>query len=95
METSSMSFKMSKPRLCPNCKTPVPIGFGYFFDKENNMICEGCNKVVFPTTTAAENQMDKPVQHSYKTSVQHSHSYPHQHHKTYNHDHHRSGYEED
>jgi hypothetical protein len=90
-----MSYKMSKPRLCPNCKSSLPIGTGYSFDKDNNLICDGCKKVVFPTTAETENKMDKPTQHNYKTSGYHSPNYTPPYKTGYNHDHHRSGYEED
>jgi hypothetical protein len=45
---------MAKPRSCPYCQRTLPIGQGYRFDEQINMICEGCGKVIFPTTAAHE-----------------------------------------
>jgi hypothetical protein len=70
-----MTYKIMKPRLCPGCKKQLPIGTGYSFDKDNNLICD-CGKVVFPTSAEIENKMEKPTQYNYKHSIHNSNSYP-------------------
>jgi hypothetical protein len=47
---------MAKPRTCPNCHAKIPIGSGFHFDAENNLICDTCKKVVIPATYAADSR---------------------------------------
>ena len=43
-----------KPRTCPHCQTVLPIVEGYTFDKDLNLLCGSCHKIVFPATVQAE-----------------------------------------
>lgn len=48
---------MSIPRQCPHCEKGVPVFSGYAFDKELNLVCGSCGKVIFPVTAAAEAEL--------------------------------------
>jgi len=38
-----------KPRTCKHCKTVVPLERGFYYDKDLNLICGTCGKVLCPT----------------------------------------------
>lgn len=40
---------MPKPRTCQHCKARLPYSGGFLFDKDLNLICKACGKVVFST----------------------------------------------
>lgn len=44
---------MANPRTCPHCHVPIPTD-DIRFDEKLNLICGGCGKVVFPTTSETE-----------------------------------------
>lgn len=35
-----------KPRTCPNCQQEIPIGKGFYFDENMNILCCQCNNVI-------------------------------------------------
>jgi len=49
---------MEKPRTCPHCLHVLRLDAGFSFDREGNLICDTCNKIVFPINSAAESDID-------------------------------------
>lgn len=49
---------MAKPRTCPHCKRFIPVDSGFYFDDQNNLICEECDKVVFPASQEGETDLE-------------------------------------
>lgn len=45
--------------ICPSCKLELALGIDYHFDEFNNIICNKCEKPVFPTKIEKENLMPK------------------------------------
>jgi hypothetical protein len=37
---------MAKPRMCPHCKSILPLDHGFYFDDKLNLVCGVCDKVV-------------------------------------------------
>lgn len=49
------------PRTCPHCLIQLPECEGFSFDNDNNLICNGCGKPVFPTTKPAEGEVFQSI----------------------------------
>ena len=48
-----------KPRQCPHCGVCANADRGYYFDKDLNLICGQCNKVMYPTRSSDEHNINK------------------------------------
>ncbi len=58
---------MTKPRICPHCRQNIPIEDGFYFDKDMNMVCGVCDKIVYPVVEAAESEIK--VRQKYSTII--------------------------
>jgi len=56
--TAGETASRMKARCCPHCQETIPAETGYSFDADLSVRCGNCNRVVFPTTPAAENEID-------------------------------------
>jgi len=62
-----------RARCCPHCQQPVPVEESYYFDADLSVRCGNCNRVVFPTTQAAEAEIDLSLRTGWQ---QHSQQLP-------------------
>lgn len=52
-------MKTSKGIMCMTCKVEHQPGNGYHFGEDLSVICDKCDKAIFPTTSATEDKMPK------------------------------------
>jgi uncharacterized Zn finger protein (UPF0148 family) len=67
-------FNMEQPR-CPECKEPIEIGVGVFFDKAHNVICANCEAVVMASTFQEERITKQTTTTSPHANSYHHHPY--------------------
>ena len=46
------------PRICPNCKSEIPVDSNFFFDQNFNLICGNCLKIVFIVNKEEQKEHD-------------------------------------
>jgi RNase P subunit RPR2 len=59
---------MTKRTVCPHCRNTCEPGVGYQFNENLSMVCDSCNKIVFPTTEKDEAGIPKVADRRYNAN---------------------------
>jgi RNase P subunit RPR2 len=55
----------TKRIVCPHCRTAHKIGEGYHFNESLSLICNSCDKVIFPANEKDETGIPKAADRRY------------------------------
>jgi len=55
----------TKRIICPYCRIAHKPGEGYYFNEQLSLICDNCNKTIFPATEVEEVGLPKAADQRY------------------------------